>query len=95
MSLNTKAERKISNITYCTGLSGFYQYENKEQAISIINLFQGDCMNDNGTFEKTEIDANCDPRYQQLSAAIDYYKFGKQRPCRPGLKKKKKLIEKE
>ena len=53
MSLSTKAKKKISNITYCTGLLGFSQYENKEEAISIINLFQGDCMNDNGTFKKT------------------------------------------
>ena len=79
MSLSEKAERKISNITYPTNLSGFYQYENNKEAISIINLFQEDCMNDNGTFKKTKIDANCDPRYQQLSAAIDYYKFEKKR----------------
>ena len=75
MSLSTKAERKISNITYSTGLSGFYQYENKEEAISIINLFK-QYMNDDGSFLKIGHDAHCDPIYQQLSAAIDYYKFG-------------------
>ena len=50
-----------------------------------------------GPLKKLVIDANCDPRYQQLSAAIDYYKFGKQRPLPPVFKKKKKkkLIEKE
>ena len=91
MSLSEKTERKISNILYPTNLSGFYQYENKNEAISIINLFQEDYMNDNGTFKKTRIDANCDPIYQQLSAAIDYYKFEKKRHSPPVFKKKRVL----
>ena len=96
MSLSKQVERKISNIIYPTNLSGFYQYENKEEAISIINLFK-QYMNDDGSFLKIGHDAHCDPIYQQLSAAIDYYKFGKQRPLPPVFKKKKKkkLIEKE
>ena len=96
MSLNKKAERKISGITYKTNISGHYQYDSKEEAVSIINLFQ-QYMNDDGSFKKTGHDIHCDPIYQQLSAAIDYYKFGKQRPLPPVFKKKKKkkLIEKE
>lgn len=87
-SLSKLIEIKISNIKYETNLSGFYQFNNKEEAISIINLFHN-CMNDNGTFKKNETDACCDPRYQQLSAAIDYYKFGK---IRPNLSRPKKYL---
>ena len=88
MSLSKQVERKIFNITYPTNLSGYYQYENKKEAISIINLFK-DCINDDGTFKKASIDANCDPIYQQLSAAIDYYKFEKERNKSPVFKKKR------
>ena len=98
MSLSKRAEKKISNIKRETKLCGFYKYKNKEEAISTINLFEGDCMNPDGSFVKGNIDANCDPRYQQLSAAIDFYKFNVIRPNRPkyGLKKNKiikKLIK--
>ena len=78
MSLNKKAERKISGITCKTNISGHYQYDSKEEAVSIINLFQ-QYMNDDGSFKKTGHDVHCDPIYQQLSAAIDYYKFGIER----------------
>ena len=90
MSLSKSAEQKISNIKRETRLCGFYKYKNKEEAISIINLFHEDCMNKDGSFVKGNIDANCDPIYQQLSAAIDFYKFDIIRPKRPnyGLKKK-------
>ena len=80
MSLSKDAEKKISNIKCETKLSGFYQFNNKEDAISVINRYQGDCLNNNGSFIKDKIDANCDPRYQQLSAAIDYLKFDIKRP---------------
>jgi hypothetical protein len=75
MSLSKEAERKISGITYKTNISGHYQYDSKEEAASIINLFQ-QYMNDDGSFKKTGHDVHCDPIYQELSAAIDYYKFG-------------------
>jgi hypothetical protein len=99
MSLSKAAEQKISNIKRETKLCGYYKFKNKEEAISTINLFEEDCMNRDGSFVKGNIDANCDPRYQQLSAAIDFYKFDNIRPNRPiyGLEKKKnnkKLIKK-
>tara|TARA_A100001015_G_C14641780_1_gene575726 strand:+ start:200 stop:478 length:279 start_codon:yes stop_codon:yes gene_type:complete len=89
MSLSKRAEKKISNIKRETKLSGFYKYKNKKEAISVINRYQ-DCLNNDGSFVKGNIDANCDPRYQQLSAAIDFYMFDVIRPMRPnyGLKKK-------
>ena len=91
MSLSKGAKNKISNIKRETKLCGFYKFKNKEDAISVINRYQEDCMNPDGSFVKGNIDANCDPRYQQLSAAIDFYKFDVIRPNRPnyGLKKKK------
>ena len=58
-----------------TKLWGFYQFKNKEDAISIINSYQESCLNDDGSFYKNNFEANCDPRYQELSAAIDYLKF--------------------
>ena len=83
MSLSKKATKKLSNIgKYPTKLSGFYQFKSKEEAIETINRYQG-YLNDDGTFKKPEIDANCDPNYQQLSAAIDYYKFDVERPPGP------------
>ena len=75
MSLSKDAEKKISNIKWETKLCGFYQFNNKEDAISVINRYQGDCLNDDGSFYKNNFEANCDPRYQELSAAIDYLKF--------------------
>lgn len=92
MPLDKSAEKKLAKIESKTKLSGYYKYKNKEEAIETINRYQG-YLNDNGTFKKPEIDANCDPNYQQLSAAIDYYKFDVVRPNRPiyGLKKNKKL----
>lgn len=89
MTLNTKAKEKLKKITYETGLSGFSQFNNKGEAIRIINKYH-EYMNDNGTFKKNNINANCDPIYQRLSAAIDYYKFDKGRQPPPSLKKKKK-----
>ena len=78
MSLSKEAEKKISNITHKTNLSGFYQFKSREDAASTINLFQ-QYVNDDGSFKKIGLDAHCDPIYQQLSAAIDYYKFGIER----------------
>lgn len=83
MSLSEKTKKKLSHIgKYSTKLSGFYQFKSKEEAIETINRYQG-YLNDDGTFKKPEIDANCDPNYQQLSAAIDYYKFDVERPPGP------------
>ena len=92
MPLNKSAEKKLAKIESKTKLSGYYKYKNKEEAIQIINLFEGDCMNDDGSFKKCGNDVHIDPRYQQLSAAIDFYKFDVVRPNRPiyGLKKNKK-----
>ena len=83
MSLSEKAKKKLSHIgKYSTKNAGYYQYKSKEEAIETINRYQG-YLNDDGTFKKPEIDANCDPNYQQLSAAIDYYKFDVERPPGP------------
>ena len=95
MSLTNEAEIKISKIHSETGLLGYYQFDNKKEAISIINLYHRDCMNDNGNFKKNKIDANCGPIYQALSAAIDYYKFEKGRSPPPPIKKKEKKEKKE
>ena len=79
MSLSEKTKKKLSHIgKYSTKLAGYYQFKSKEEAIETINRYQG-YLNDDGTFKKPEIDANCDPNYQQLSAAIDYYKFDVER----------------
>ena len=80
MSLSKSTEKKISNIKRETKLSGFYQFKNKENAIFIINLYQEECLNNDGSFYKNNFEANCDPRYQELSAAIDYLKFDIKRP---------------
>ena len=80
MSLSKAAKKKISNIKKETKLCGYYKYKNKKEAISVINRYQEGCLNDKGSFVKDKIDANCDPRYQQLSAAIDYLKFDIRRP---------------
>ena len=73
MSLSESAKRKISKISI-TNLPGYYQFDSKEEAITIINVFE-QYINEDGSFVKQRIDACCDPIYQQLSAAIDYYKF--------------------
>ena len=73
MSLSESAKRKISKISI-TNLPGFYQFYSKEEAITIINVFE-QYINEDGSFVKQRIDACCDPIYQELSAAIDYYKF--------------------
>jgi hypothetical protein len=73
MSLNKNAKKKISKIGP-TNLPGFYQFDNKEKAIIVINLFE-EYINNDGTFQKSRNDACCDPIYQELSAALDYYKF--------------------
>jgi len=87
MSLSEKAKKKLSNIgKYPTNLAGFYQFKSKEEAIETINRYQV-YLNDDGTFKKPKIDADCDPNYQQLSAAIDYYKFNVERPPGPYQKK--------
>ena len=72
--MDQETERKISNITYKTNLPGFYQFESKEEAISTIERYKH-YINDDGSFKKIGHDACCDPIYQQLSAAIDYFKF--------------------
>ena len=74
MSLDQETEKKISNITYKTGLPGFYQFESKEDAASTIERYKH-YINDDGSFKKIGHDACCDPIYQQLSAAVDYFKF--------------------
>ena len=75
MSLSKSSKKKLEKIgSNPTKLAGFYQYANKTEAICIINLFE-QYLNNDGTFKKCKIDAHCDPIYQQLSAAIDYYKF--------------------
>ena len=78
MSLNVSAERKLSKLGI-TKLPGYYQFNSKEEAITIINVFE-QYINEDGSFQKNRIDACCDPIYQQLSAAIDYYKFNIRRP---------------
>ena len=78
MSLSGSAKSKIEKVCI-TNLPGFYQFDRKEEAINIINLFEG-YINEDGSFVKFRIDACCDPIYQQLSAAIDYYKFNIRRP---------------
>lgn len=92
-SLSKQAEKKISNITHETNLNGFSQFNNKKEAVLIINKYQK-YMHENGTFIKNKTDANCDPIYQQLSAAIDYYKFETKRSSPPLLKKKTSKKEK-
>tara|TARA_A100001015_G_scaffold314420_1_gene423827 strand:+ start:2649 stop:3014 length:366 start_codon:yes stop_codon:yes gene_type:complete len=92
-SLSKQAEKKISNIKYSTNLFGYYQFNNKKEAALIINKYQ-DYMHENGTFIKNRTNANCDPIFQQLSAAIDYYKFEKKRHISPYLKKKTNIKEK-
>ena len=72
--MDKETERKISNITYKTNLPGFYQFENKEEAVSTIERYKH-YINDDGSFKKIGHHACCDPIYQQLSAAIDYFKF--------------------
>ena len=72
--MDKETERKISNITYKTNLPGFYQFENKDEAISTIARYNH-YINDDGSFKKIGHHACCDPIYQQLSAAIDYFKF--------------------
>lgn len=72
--MDKETERKISNITYKTNLPGFYQFETKEEAISTIERYKH-YINDDGSFKKIGHHACCDPIYQQLSAAIDYFKF--------------------
>tara|TARA_B100000131_G_scaffold79940_1_gene76678 strand:+ start:160 stop:462 length:303 start_codon:yes stop_codon:yes gene_type:complete len=74
MSLNKEVEQKIKNITYKTNLPGFYQFENKKQAIDVINGYQN-YIDNNGRFLKFGHHAACDPIYQELSAAIDYYLY--------------------
>lgn len=83
MSLSNKAKIKLSKIgKYPTNLYGYYQYQNDEEAIEVINRFH-ECINDNGSFNKNRNDANCDPNYQQLSAAIDYLLFKVKREISP------------
>ena len=74
IKISKEAEQKISNIESPTNLLGFHQFNSKEDAILIINKNQN-YMNDDGTFKRNRYHANCDPYYQELSAAIDYYKF--------------------
>lgn len=79
MSLSKEAEKKLSNIKYPTNLLGFYKFKDKQQAIYFINK-NHDIIEDDGSFYKREIHANDDPIYQEISAAIDYYKFDIIRP---------------
>jgi hypothetical protein len=78
MSLSESAKRKMAKVGI-TNLPGFYQFNSKEEAITIINVFE-QYINEDGSLQKHTIDACCDPIYQQLSAAIDYYKFNVVRP---------------
>ena len=78
MSLSESAKKKMSKIGI-TNLPGFYQFKSKQEAISIINVFER-YINEDGSFVKHRMDACCDPIYQQLSAAIDYFKFNIRRP---------------
>ena len=78
MSLSESAKSKMSKVGI-TNLPGFYQFDSKEEAIKVINVFE-QYINEDGSFVKHTIDACGDPIYQQLSAAIDYYKFNIRRP---------------
>ena len=78
MSLMESAKSKISKVEVLN-LPGFYQFNSKQEAIRVINSFES-YINDDGSFQKNIRDACCDPIYQQLSAAIDYYKFNIKRP---------------
>ena len=87
MSLSIDAKRKLLNINKHTNLPGFYQFENKIQALQVINSFEY-YIKENGLFTKNRFDASCDPNFQHLSAAIDYYKFGIKRKLNPLIKNK-------
>ena len=85
MPLTSSAEKKLLKILMATNLPGFYQFNNKEEAIFIINKWEN-YINDDGTFQSAIRYAECDPNYQQLSAAIDYYKFNISRKTNPYIK---------
>ena len=85
MPLTSSAEKKLSKISMATNLPGFYQFNNKTDAIFIINKFEH-YINDDGTFQIMIRDAEGDPNYQELSAAIDYYKFNISRKTSPYIK---------
>lgn len=85
MPLTSSAEKKLLKIPMATNLPGFYQFNNQEDAIYIINKFEH-YINDDGTFQSMIRYAEGDPNYQQLSAAIDYYKFNISRKTNPYIK---------
>ena len=87
MSLSESAKRKLMKIDGATNLPGYYQFDNVGKAIEIINLFEH-YIKENGRFQKIWYDACCDPNYQHLSAAIDYYKFNIKRPLSPTIRYK-------
>ena len=85
MSLTVSAEKKLSKILMATNIPGFYQFNNQEEAIHIINKLEH-YINEDGTFQSMLMFAVGDPNYQQLSAAIDYYKFNISRKTSPYIK---------